>query len=84
MHYQLGLSFGRCTSLLGHLGINVTAGALCQAAQKTGTALVPVHADLVQRANDAEVTVMDETGVRHEVARMSSYVKWEGRLMTVT
>jgi transposase len=62
LHYRLGLSFGRCAELLGHLGITITAGALCQAAQQTGTALVPGHAELVKRANDAAVTVMDETG----------------------
>jgi transposase len=46
------------------LGIDVTAGALCAAAQRTGTDLVPVHAEIVRRINDAEMVVMDETGWR--------------------
>jgi transposase len=64
LHYVLGLSFGKCAQLLGRLGVDVTAGALCSAAQSTGTALVPVHTDIVRRVNDAEMVVMDETGWR--------------------
>jgi transposase len=64
LHYGLGLSFGKCSQLLARLGINVTAGALCSAAQSTGTALVPVHAEIVRHVNDAEMVVMDETGWR--------------------
>ena len=64
LHYRLGLSFGRCAELLGQLGIDVTAGAQRQAAQKTGTDLVPVHASLAERLNSSEVVVMDETGWR--------------------
>ena len=36
LHYGLGLSFAKCAALLARLGIDVTAGALCQAAQTTG------------------------------------------------
>jgi transposase len=64
LHYGLGLSFGKCAQLLARLGIEVTAGALCQAAQTTGTDLVPVHAEIAERANGAEMVVMDETGWR--------------------
>jgi transposase len=64
LHYGLGLSFGKCTQLLARLGVNVTAGALCSAAQSTGTALVPVHTAITRRVNDAEMVVMDETGWR--------------------
>ena len=64
LHYGLGLSFGRCATILARLGVEVTAGALSQAAQATGTALVPVHNALVKAANDADVVVMDETGWR--------------------
>jgi transposase len=64
LHHGLGLSFGKCATVLARLGIDVTAGALSQAAQTTGTDLVPVQAELVRRANDAEVVVMDETGWR--------------------
>lgn len=41
LHYGLGLSFAKCARLLARLGVDVTAGALCQAAQSTGTDLVP-------------------------------------------
>ncbi len=64
LHYGLGLSFAKCARLLGRLGIDVTAGAICQAAQTAGTDLVPVHADIVRRVNDADMVVMDETGWR--------------------
>jgi transposase len=64
LHYGLGLSFGKCAQLLARLGIEVTAGALAQAAQTTGTDLVPVHNDLVERAQNAGMVVMDETGWR--------------------
>ncbi len=68
LHYGLGLSFGKWATLLARLGIEVTAGALSQAAQATGTDLVPVQADLVKQANDAGMdawmVVMDEAGRR--------------------
>ena len=64
LHYGLGLSFVKCSKLLARLGINVTAGALCTAAQSTGTALMPVHADLITRANRSKSVTMDETGWR--------------------
>jgi len=64
LHYGLGLSFGKCAALLGRLGVDVTAGSLCQAAQSTGTALVPVYDEVVRRVNDSPAVVMDETGWR--------------------
>ncbi len=64
LHYGLGLSFAKCARLLGRLGVDVTAGALCSAAQSTSTDLVPVQADIVKRVNDAAMVVMDETGWR--------------------
>lgn len=64
LHYGLGLSFAKCAQLLGRLGVNVTAGALCSAAQSTGTALEPVHTAITRRINDADMVVMDETGWR--------------------
>lgn len=64
LHYQLGLSFGKATRLLARLGVDMTPGALCSAAQATGTALVPVQADLVAQLNESPVVVMDETGWR--------------------
>ena len=64
LHYGLGLSFAKCARLLGRLGIDVTAGALCSAAQTTGTDLVAVHAEIRRRVNQAPMVVMDETGWR--------------------
>lgn len=64
LHYGLGLSFAKVAALLARLGVDVTAGALSQAAQATGTDLVPVHAALVKAANGSGVVVMDETGWR--------------------
>jgi len=64
LHYELGLSFGKCARLLGRLGIPVTAGALSSGAQTTGAALVPVHQEIVRRVNAARMVVMDETGWR--------------------
>lgn len=62
LHYGLGLSFAKCASVLAQMGIDVTPGALCTAAQSTSTDLVPVHNDIVKRANQAAGVVMDETG----------------------
>ena len=66
LHYALGLSFAKCASVLAHLGVLVTAGALCSGAQSTGTDLVAVHKGIVARLNDASMVVMDETGWRVE------------------
>jgi transposase len=62
LHYQLGLSFGKCSTLLSRLGIEVSSGALCTAAQTTGTALVPVHAEIVAVVNRQPMIVPDESG----------------------
>ncbi len=43
LHYGLGLSFAKCSTVLGRLGIDVTAGAICSSAASTGTDLVPTH-----------------------------------------
>jgi transposase len=64
MHYGLGLSFGKCAQLLGRLGIEVTAGAICQASQSMGTALVPVKTGIIERINASPTVTMDETGWR--------------------
>jgi transposase len=81
LHYGLGLSFGKCEAVLAHLGINVTAGALCTAAQTTGCALEPVHTDLVRRANAASAVTMDETGWR--IGGMGAWL-WVATTDTVT
>lgn len=64
LHYGLGLSFAKSAALLRRLGIEVTAGAICQAAQATGTALVPVQAEIVAKVNASPSVVPDETGWR--------------------
>lgn len=64
LHYALGLSFKKAAQVLGHLGVPVTAGALCSGARQTGTDLVPVHQAIVERINGAPMVVMDETGWR--------------------
>jgi transposase len=66
LHYGLGLSFGKCSQLLGRLGIDVTAGAICSASQSMGTALVPVKAGIVEKINSSPAVTMDETGWRVE------------------
>lgn len=65
LHYGMGLSFGRVAQVLAHLGLNVTAGAICRSsARQACTDLVPVHQALVARANAAKTITMDESGWR--------------------
>jgi transposase len=64
LHYGLGLSFVKCSQLLGRLGVPVTAGAICSASQSMGTALVPVTQNIIERVNASPVVTMDETGWR--------------------
>ena len=66
LHYGLGLSFGKCAVVLGRLGIDVTAGAICQSSQTMGTALVPVKDSIIERVNASPSVTMDETGWRVE------------------
>jgi transposase len=64
LHYALGLSFAKTASLLGHLGVPVTAGAICSASQSAGTDLVPTQKAIVEQVNQSSMVVMDETGWR--------------------
>jgi transposase len=65
LHYTLGMSFEKVARFFAdRFGLTVTAGALCQAAQATSTALVPVMGEIVGRVNAADIVVMDETGWR--------------------
>lgn len=65
LHYRMGLSFGRTAEVLARLGVKVTAGAICQSsARAASTDLVPVHQELVERANRSASITMDETGWR--------------------
>ncbi len=82
LHYGMGLSFARSARVLSYLGVNVTTGAICQSsARSASTELVPVHAELVRRANTSSTITMDESGVRHEVARIEWLRGSEGLLM---
>ena len=64
LHYGLGLSFQKTSSLLARLGVNLTAGAISQGAQSTSTALVPVQDSIVKAVNDSTMIVPDESGWR--------------------
>ncbi len=64
LHYGLGLSFVKSASLLARLGVKVSAGALCQAAQSSSTDLFAVQASIVKAVNDSAMIVPDETGWR--------------------
>jgi hypothetical protein len=64
LHYGLGSSFQKTSRLLHRLGINLTAGALSQAAQSSATALVPVRERIVAAGNSSAMVVPDETGWR--------------------
>jgi hypothetical protein len=64
LHYGLGLSFVKTSALLGRLGINVSAGALCQSAQSTSATLVPVQSSIESKVNEQAMVVPDESGWR--------------------
>ena len=64
LHYELGLSFGKCSSLLGRFNVKVTAGAICSSSGSTSTALVPAHDAIKAHVASAPAVTMDETGWR--------------------
>jgi transposase len=65
LHYSLGVPFAKIARLFAErLGLSVTAGALCQAAQSTSTDLVPVNNEIRRRVNNSPVVAADETGWR--------------------
>jgi len=64
LHYGLGLSFAKCSTVLARLGINVTPGAICSSSASTGTDLVPTHDAIVAHVRSSPAVVMDETGWR--------------------
>jgi len=65
LHYGMGLSFRCCAQVLAHLGLKVSAGAICKSsAAQASTDLVKVHRDLVATANASPSVTMDETGWR--------------------
>ncbi|MCA1846015.1 MAG: transposase, partial [Actinobacteria bacterium] len=70
LHYTMGLSFEKVAKLFAdRFGLAVTAGALCQSAQSTSTALVAVNDKIAARVADAPMVVADETGWRINGAR---------------
>ncbi|MDA8047903.1 MAG: transposase, partial [Actinomycetota bacterium] len=65
LHYGMGLSFARSAKVLSYLGVDVTAGAICASSARSAcTDLVPVHRELVARANRSKTITMDESGWR--------------------
>ncbi len=65
LHYGMGLSFARSARVLSYLGVNVTAGAICQSSARAASSeLVGVHAELVRAANRSATITMDESGWR--------------------
>lgn len=64
LHYSLGLSFGKCSALLARLGVNLTRGAIAQAAASASTDLVPTHTAIKAHVASAPAVTMDETGWR--------------------
>lgn len=62
---QPGCAFAKIAGLFAErLGLSVTAGALCQAAQSTSTDLVSVNNEIHRRVNNSPVVAVDETGWR--------------------
>ena len=64
LHYGLGLSFGKCSQVLGRLGVNVTAGAIASSAASTSTDLELTHTAIKAHVASAPAVTMDETGWR--------------------
>ena len=64
LHYGLGLSFGKCSTVLGRLGINATAGAIASSAASASTDLALTHSAIKAHVASAPAVVMDETGWR--------------------
>lgn len=65
LHYSLGVPFAKISRFFAErLGLTVTAGAICQAAQSTSTDLVPVNGEIRRRINASPVVAADETGWR--------------------
>ena len=81
LHYGMGLSFGRVAALMARWGVHVTAGAICQASQTTGTALEPTTRAMKRALVAAGQVTMDETGWR--ISGRSAWL-WVATSVTVT
>lgn len=65
LHYSLGVPFAKISRFFAErLGLSVTAGAICQAAQSTSTDLAAVNTQIRARVNASPVVAADETGWR--------------------
>lgn len=64
LHYELGLSFIKCASVLGRFGIDVTPSALVQACAKISADLEATVAAIRAEVNAARTVTADETGWR--------------------
>jgi transposase len=81
LHYGMGVSFGRIAQLMERWGVPITAGAICQASQQTGTALEPTtRAIKASLAASTQVT-MDETGWK--ISGRSAWL-WAATSVSVT
>jgi transposase len=81
LHYGMGVSFGRVAALMARWGVPVTAGAICQASQTTGTALEPTTRAMKRSLAAARQVTMDETGWR--ICGRSAWL-WVATSVTVT
>ena len=81
LHYGMGLSFGRVAALMARWGVPVTAGAIGQASQTTGTALEPTTRAMKRALAAAGQVTMDETGWR--ISGRSAWL-WVATSVTVT
>jgi transposase len=64
LHYELGLSFAKCTQVLARFGITVTASALVQACAQIGADLESTVTAIRAEVNAAVAVTADETGWR--------------------
>jgi len=64
LHYELGVSFAKCTKVLARFGINVSASALVQACAKIGRDLEATFQAVRSEVSSAIAVTGDETGWR--------------------
>jgi transposase len=64
LHYELGLSFAKCSQVLARFGIDITASALVQACAKIGADLAATVEAIRGEVNSAIAVTADETGWR--------------------
>ena len=72
LHYGLGLSFGKVSSLFRQFyGLPITRGGICQALARVGEKLEPTYAELQRAIQSAPMVVPDETGWK-----VGGYLNW--------